>query len=151
MEWIPVITMGHRPGSPSFMNLPGIPYPWVKDVNRLRDLIIVKCSNVEISVYDNAITLNSIVGCPFPQRCLSHHLPKSPYLSDFRLQTSDFRLRTSQTFEILVQRQASHNDGWHQQGQSLSGVSSAEGGSEWRTNPNACNCAANSGGTSQSE
>lgn len=82
--------MGHRPGSPSFMNLPGIPYPWVKDVNRLRDLIIVKCSNVEISVYDNAITLNSIVGCHFLKGAYHIIYPRVPIF-----QTSDFRLQTS--------------------------------------------------------
>lgn len=84
--------MGHRLGSPSFMNLPGIPYPWVKDVNRLRDLDY-HCSNVEISVYDNAITLNY---CHF-LKGWAHHIIYPRVLS-FSFQTSDFRLSNIPNF-----------------------------------------------------
>lgn len=67
-----------------------IPYPWVKTSTVYVTSIIVKYSNVEISVYNNAITLNSIVGCHFPKGWgPSHHLPQESYLSDFRLQTSN--------------------------------------------------------------
>lgn len=113
--------------------------------------IIVKCSNVEISVYDNAITLIPLLIAISYKAPITSFTQES-YLSDFRL--SDFRLRTSQTFEILVQRQArpvTMTVDASRGRQALSGVSSAEGGSGWRTNPNAYNCAANSGETSQSE